>query len=208
MAHAEKTTSYCVGDPVEVCDAEGAYYGVVIEVVDAHVLSVQMLKAGKNLIYSITDDAFHVPLEAIVQHKPLYGSDDGAARAFDELGFRMLDGGTFVKHTDEASGRIFPIGEAAFDLHSDDDSDSVGSLKDFIVEDEDCEPFTLANDDSDFVRETHAAVRGFNSWLPQTDQEYQMRRFVQAQEARAVEIDDNIRVGNGGGAAPAYSNPA
>ena len=208
MDHADSTTSYCVGDPVEVCDAEGSYYGVVIEIVNKHLLSVQMLKAGENRIYQVTDDAYHVPLGAIVQHKQLHGSDDGAPRAFDELGFRMLDGGTFVKHTDEANGQIFPIGEAAFDLVSDDDSDSVGSLKDFIVDDDKCEPFTLANDDSDFVRDTHAAVRGFNSWLPQNEQECQMRQFVLSQEARAVAIDDNLRFGNSGGAAPAYSNPA
>jgi len=206
MAHAQTTTSYAVGDPVEVCDAGGSYTGVVIDVLD-HELCVQMLKAGDSHIYEISDDAFLVPPEAIVQHKPLNGSDDNAPRAFHDLGFRMLDGSTFVKHTDEARGHVFPIGDAAFDLYSDDDDDSVGSLKDFVVADEDSEPFTQAVADSDFVRETHAAVRDFNSWVPRNEQEHGMRQFINAQEARAVRIDDDIRVANGGGAAPQYSNP-
>ena len=206
MAHDCTTTSYTVGDPVEVCDAEGTYHGVVVGILE-HVLEVEMLKAANNNIYSITDDRYHVPVAAIERHIPLNGNDDNAPRAFHDLGFRMLDGGTFVKHSDEATGAVYPIGDAAYDMYSDDDDDSAGSLRDFIVEDYDAEPFTLATNDSAFVRETHAAVRDFNAWVPQNDQEHGMRQFIHAQEARAVRIDDDTRVANNGGAAPSYSNP-
>lgn len=206
MAHDCSTTSYTIGDPVEVCDAEGTYHGVVIEVYDTE-LSVQMLKANENQVYIITDDAYIVPFTAIARHAPLHGNDDNAPHAFHTLGFRMLDGGTFVKHSDETDSTVFPIGDAAFDVYSDDDDDSAGSLREFIVDDEDCEPFRHALVDNAFVRETHAAVREFNSWVPQNDQEYCMRQFINSLEARAVRVDDDIRVENNGGSAPSYSNP-
>jgi len=166
-----------------------------------------MMKKYSDHMYRITDDAYHVPHVAIVCHKPLNGDDDGAPRAFDELGYRMIDGCTFVKHDDETADRAFPVGEAAFDMHSDDEYDSEGSLKDFIVPDEECEPFTLAAADNDFVRDTHSAVRDFNAWVPGNEREDEMRRFILAQESRAVAIDDNNRFANDGGAAPNYSNP-
>jgi hypothetical protein len=179
---------------------------VVIELSGTE-LCVQMLKPGDNKIYAITDDAYQVPVTAIARHIPLSGNDDDAPRAFHDLGFRMLDGGTFVKHSDETTSAVYPIGDAAYDMYSDDDDDSAGSLRDFIVDDEDAEPFTLALGDSDFVRETHAAVRDFNSWVPRNEQEHGMRQFINDQEARAVRIDDDVRVSNNGGAAPSYSNP-
>jgi len=207
MDQTVSATSYSVGDPVEVCDEDGSYHGVVIELVDSTTLCVQMMKKQSDNMYHISDDAYHVPHAAIAHHVPLSGDDDGAPRAFDALGFRMIDGSTFVKHDDETGDIPFPIGDAAFDMHSDGDSDSEGSLKDFIVPDEECEPFTLASSDTDFVRETHAAVRGFNAWIPRDDQEHQMRSFILAQESRAVAIDDNTRFARDGRAAPNYSNP-
>ena len=201
-------TSYGVGDAVEVSDAVGNYIGVVIECVDDHTLCVQMIKQGNDSIYRITDDAYHVPHDAIAQHAPIFGDDSAAPRAYDQLGYRMLDGSSFVKHTDEEGDTLWPIGDSNFDVRSSDGSDSAGSLKDFIVSDSECELFTQAEPTNDFVRETHAAVRAFNDWVPQDDQQYSMRRFIQEQEARAISIDDNNRCARGGGAAPAYSRPS
>ena len=201
-------TSYGVGDAVEVSDEVGNYIGVVIECVDESTLCVQMIKQDNDQIYRITDDAYHVPHYAIAQHAPIYGDDGAAPRAYEQLGFRMLDGSSFVKHTDEVGDTLWPTGAGEFDIRSSDGSDSAGSLKEFIVSDDECELFTQAETNTDFVRETHAAVRAFNDWVPQDDQQYSMRRFIQEQESRAISIDDNNRFARGGGAAPAYSMPS
>ena len=208
MDSREVETSYGVGDPVEVSDAVGNYLGVVIECVDRDTLCVQMIKKHDDNIYRITSDAYHVPHSAIAQHAPIHGDDGAAPRAYDSLGYRMLDGSSFIKHSDETGDTLWPVGDGEYDIRSEDGSDSAGSLADFIVSDSECELFTQAEPTTDFVRETHAAVREFNSWVPQNDQEYSMRRFIQAQEARAVAIDDNNRCARGGGAAPSYSEPA
>lgn len=208
MSSVPDTTSCYVGDPVLVSDAEGQYYGVIIGIVSKDTLCVQMIKQQANKCYAVTSDAYHVPYHAIEQHESLHGDDSNAPAAYDRLGFRMLDGSTFVKHSDETGNAMFPVGDAAFDLCSDDGSSSMGSLKDFIVDDDKCEPFTVAPDDSSFVRETHAAVHGFNDWVPVNDREYSMRRFIQQQEARAVAIDDNVRFAQAdAGACPNYTNP-
>ena len=201
-------TSYGVGDAVEVSDEVGNYIGVVIECVDSSTLSVQMIKKGADNLYHITDDAYHVPHDAVVQHEAIHGDDGAAPRAYDSLGYRMIDGSTFVKHTDEVGDTQHPVGGAEYDVVSTDGSDSAGSLRDFIVSDSECEVFTQAEPTNEFVRETHAAVRAFNDWVPQDDQQYSMRRFIQDQETRAIAIDDNNRCARGGGAAPAYSQPA
>lgn len=192
---ALEQTSYNIGDPVKVCDQEGEFYGVVIET--GVELTVQMIKQStKDNVYRITDSAYLVSRGSIVEHKPLYGSDDGAPKAFDELGFRMLDGGSFAKHSDEESGLLLPVGDAEFEIMSDDDSD-YGSMEDFIVKDDECEPFTHADPSIAFVNETHRAVRAFNNWVPSNEQEHSAKEFIQRQEARAVQIDDEIRFARG-----------
>lgn len=188
-------TSYSIGDPVKVSDVEGEYVGVVIDT--GPELTVQMIrKCTRDNVYRITDSAYMVPHASVVEHKPLYGSDDGAPKAFSELGFRMLDGGSFVRHSDEEGSLLLPVGDAAFEVMSDEDSD-YGSMKDFIVNDDECEPFTHADPSIEFVKETHQAVRAYNNWIPNNEQEHNAREFIQQQEARAVQIDDEIRFARG-----------
>ncbi len=197
-----------IGDPVQVSDAEGEYYGVVIDHVDDETLCVQMIKKKRDQMYHITSDAYHVPYHAIAQHVTLDGDDDKAPQGFASLGFRMIDGATFVRDEDEINDAEFPIGESAYDLRSEDeDYDSDDSMHDFIVPDDECEPFTQAENNNEFVQETHAAVRGFSSWVPANSREDGVRRFIQSMETRAVLVDDNNRFARDGSAAPSYSNP-
>ena len=146
-------------------------------------------------MYRIGSDCYHIEVASIVKHHALQGDDDKAPRAFDALGFRMIDGGTFVKHSDEQGSALFPVGEGAYDLVSSDDEEDLAdpTLGGFIVPDEECEPFTHAAGDSAFVRETHAAVRAFNDWIPKNEQEAQARSFMIRQEARAAQLDDEAR---------------
>ena len=208
MGSSSETTSYDIGDPVEVSDEVGNYFGVIVDHVDDETLCVQMIKQRADQCYEVTSDAYHVPHDAIAQHVSIDGDDDNAPAAFHSLGFRMIDGSTFVKLSDETGDRMFPVGDPLFDVRSDDDGSSMGSLRDFIVDDDECEPFTIAESNHPFVRETHAAVQQFNDWTPATDQEYSIRRFIQEQEARAVVIDDNIRCSRpNSGPCPNYARP-
>jgi len=189
------TTSYSIGDPVKVSDVDGETYAVIVGPAIDGSVEVQMLEKGRDHMYRIGSDCHHIGIDCIVEHHALNGDDDKAPRAFDELGFRMIDGGTFVKHSDDEGRTLFPVGEGQFDLMSSDDEEDLAdpTLGGFIVDDEECEPFTHATGDSDFVRETHDAVRAFNDWVPKDEQEAQARSFMIRQEARAARLDDEAR---------------
>lgn len=202
------TTSYSVGDAVRVSESNAI--GVVIGFQGSDELEVQLLERGADRIYRIGSDYYIVNKTDIAEHHVIGDDGDLAPRAYDALGFRMLDGGSFVKHTDEEDGQhMFPVGEAAFDLRSDDDDDDAAAdetLGGFIVADHECEPFTHAPEDSQFVRDTHDAVRAFNAWIPKNEQEAQARSFMIRQESRASHIDDEARFARNMPATN-YSNP-
>ena len=135
-----------------------------------------------------------VPCELIEKSQCINGDDGNAPRAWDVMGFRMVDGGTLVKHSDEVGSHLFPVGDGAFEVVSDSD-DSEGSLKDFVVPDEECEPFTHAT--GEFAAETHRCVRQFQQWVPKDEREAQMKSFIIKQEKRANQLDDNARFKRG-----------
>lgn len=195
----EMTTSYSIGDPVRISDSpDTSFVAVVVGTPRNGIVEVQKLEKGVDLMYRIGSQCYNVEHSSILEHYDLHGDDGNAPRAFDKLGFRMIDGSTFVKHTDEQGDRLFPVGNGEFDLiSSDDDDEDTNSLDDFIVPDDECEPFSFAEESSDFVKETHAAVRAFNGWVPANEQEAQARSFMIRQEARAIQIDDEARFSRG-----------
>ena len=144
-----------------------------------------------------------VPIELVQQVQCIGGDDGNAPSAWDALGFRMINGGTLVKHSDEVGSHLFPVGDGAFDTRSASD-DSEGSLKDFIVPDDECEAFSFAK--GEFAEETHEAVRQFDNWVPKDEREAQVKAFIVSQEKRAMQLDDNIRA-NKGMRALNYNNP-
>lgn len=188
-------TSYSVGDPLRICDA-GEDAWCVYMGHNGKLIQVQMLEQGPDKMYRIGQDMYDIDDDMILEHHALGCDDDKAPMAFHELGFRMIDGGTFVRHSDEQGSALFPIGDMAFEVISsdnDDDLRAADEMSGFIVPDDECEPFTHAVADNDFVRDTHAAVRAFNDWVPKDDREAQTRSFVIRQEARAVQVDDEAR---------------
>ena len=205
MAGEQTTTSYAIGDPVCVSDAEGDYLGVVTGL--GAELTVQMITKHADGLYHVTSECLLVEPASIVDHVHLR-SDDDAPRAYDRLGYRMLDGGTFAKHTDEAL-QTMPIGDPAFEIYSDDEGEEEDDdMSDFIVPDEECEPFTTAQADNEFVRSTHCAVREFNNWVPKDDTERRARDFIIRQHARAVRVDDDARFSRNMPGAASYEHPS
>lgn len=200
------TTSYCIGDPVRICDDEGECHAVVVGNHSATEIEVQMLENGRDHMYRIGSECFYIQHKYVVEHHQLHGDDDQAPRAFDRMGFRMIDGGTFVRHCDELGSQLFPVGQGEFDLVSSDEETDDPTLDGFIVPDDECEPFTHAPSDTAFVQETHAAVRAFNEWVPKDEQEAQARSFMIRQTARAAHLDDEARFARNM-PGTSYSNP-
>ena len=158
-------------------------------------LSVHQLVPTQGKLWSFSNAFWlDVPIELVQQVQGIDGEDGNAPRAWDALGFRMVDGATLVRHSDEVGTDLFPVGDGAFDVVSSSDG-SMGSLKDFVVPDGKCEAFTFAK--GEFAEETHRAVREFDKWAPKDDHEAQVKAFIVSQEKRAMQLDDNIRASQG-----------
>ena len=177
-------------------------YGAVMEQRSSQhdvCLPVHELKQNQdNKLWAFSDTFWlDVPFALIQKQYSIHNDDGNAPKAWDNMGFRMVDGGTLVKHSDEVGSNLFPVGDAAFEVVSDSD-DSEGSLKDFVVPDGKCSPFTFA--EGTYAQETHAAVRAFDNWQPKDDQEARTKAFIVKQEKRAMQLDDNARFARGLGA--------
>ena len=67
--------------------------------------------------------------------------------------------------------------------------------------------FSVArNADSEFVRETHTAVRSFNSWVPSSEGQKRFKQTIEDIEARAKREEETVAFANGR-AAPDFQNP-
>jgi hypothetical protein len=64
-------------------------------------------------------------------------------------------------------------------------------MRDFIVPDEEGEAFSFAAPTSQFVRETHEAVHGFNDWNP-ADSGKKVKEFVDNMSSREG-VKENAR---------------
>ena len=183
------------------------WYAVAKEDVDASKCSVirveYLVEAKPAGVWSFDGNVYECPIEAIHVHKPV-DSRRGPQYAWAELGFRMLGPSTMAKAS--FSGEL-PVGDEAFELTSDTDDDGDDSMDGFIVPDSEVEPFTAAESSSEFVRDTRAAVKAWNSWVPTTEREADVKSFIDSIAARAAHMDDDRRLELGKPPMESYTNP-
>lgn len=192
-------SSMKVGDLVSM-DAENdeTWYGEVVGITGDK-LEVYYIERGDNNVWSYSDDVYEVPRGCVKNHI-VTSSHANIVCAFRTLGFRPLSDSTFVRLDEQGA---VPIGDAAFDVDEDDFVGIHPEMRDFIVPDEEGERFTFAPASSDFVRETHRAVRAFNNWNP-TGEAERVKNFIEQQDVRAC-AQENARTRLGEGLS--YSNP-
>lgn len=175
--------------------AREVWFGEKLDVEDGQLVVDLISKepaGGARWVHDEAPQAF--PIESVMEvvDTRACGSYKSAWRRF---GFRRVteDGDTwFITYADDRRG--VPESEVVGEEDSSDpsdDSDTTGSLCDFIVPDDDAEPFTLAEEDSEFVRETHQAVREFDRWQPNDPRLRARREFVDARAWRAEVDEDN-----------------
>ena len=193
---------YGVGDAVVTSSS----HGVVVEPTIQGPVCVQLLSQDpQTRVWHVGSAVVHLNLNDIMEHVSIDGDDGNAPRVWDQLGFRMLDGGSFVRKSDESSdsSHLFPVGDPVFDVISDDDEEDEDDngiseeMRDFIVPDDECEPFTKASEDTAFVREMHSSVEWFKRWEPSNPREYAVRDGIRRLEAHAARLDDNARFSRG-----------
>ena len=198
------SVKYCVGDAVVSDDPKR--YGVVVGLPGDH-LEVQFLVCDPaTRVWRVGSEVAHLKFESVCEHVGIFGDDDNAPRAWDQLGFRMLDGSSLVQKCDETAEcrRMFPVGDPAFELVSDEEEDEdeiAEEMADFIVPDDECEAWTPAVEDNDFVREMHGSVRWFNKWEPKDERERAVKRGIERLAGVAAHLDDENRFSRGMSAA-------
>ena len=168
-------------------------------------VDVEYLKLNPaTRVWAFDGDVYECPVASIAAHAP-YDEARGPQYAWAELGFRMLGPSSFVREDEEQD---VPIGDAAFEVvSSDDDDEPTAEDLDFVVPDDQVEPWTMADpEDNEFVQVTHAAVRAYKHWVPKNDHEAGVKAVIDRLEHRAAHMDDDRRMATG--AAPVnYTNP-
>jgi len=191
-----------VGDYVKVLgetdvETEVEWYGEVVGVLD-DTLEVYFIERGLDGVWHYSAEWHSIPKESVKEHVDT--KSNGVVKALQLLGFRPLDEGSFVKLDEEDGLANVPIGMA---LPADDDFIGIHpEMRDFIVPDEEGEPFSFAAP-CKFVRETHEAVHGFNNWNPD-DTGKKVKEFVDGMSTRVI-VQENARTKLG--CALAYDKP-
>lgn len=176
----------------EICYAE-----VVGETVEG--LEVYFIEKGEDSVWSYSEEWHVVPKPSVVCHVKT-AEYANVVLALNRLGFRPLTDCTFA-HLDETS--MVPVGDPKFDTIENDVVGIHPEMRDFIIPDEEGERFTFATADNDFVRETHKAVRDFNTWVPNEDGK-KIKDFILSVEERVIDQENSrSRLGEG----LSYNNP-
>lgn len=153
-----------------------------------------------------------VSIESVQLHAP---SDKGYKKAWKHIGFRYVrDENGKTSFIDERSSKetdtLVPIGEddssSEDEYDSDMESETDSEMDDFIVPDDQGESFTIAANDSEFVSDTHDAVRKYNSWNPQDPSERKIKEYIDTLEHKVIEAEDE-KVFNKGSNPIHYKNP-
>ena len=181
------------GDYVSLNGEDGnVWYGEVVGT-SGDDLEVYFIEKGDNNVWSYSEEWHTVPKGSVVS-RVLTESHVNVIAALKELGFRPLTDSTFVR-LDETG--VVPVGDEAFDADEDSVIGIHPEMQDFIVPDDECEPFTFASADNDFVRETHKAVRQFNAWNP-TGEARRIKDYILNLEEKVIAMENcRTRLGEG-----------
>jgi len=189
-----------VGDYVSMhAENNEIWYGEVVGT-NAESLEVYFIEKGDDTVWSYSEEWHEVPKESVITHVDT-SSYANVIGALKEVGFRPLSDSTFARLDEQG---IMPVGDPSFDNMEEDVCIGIHpEMQDFIVPDSEGEAFSFAKTDNDFVRETHQAVRDFNSWVPQEDA-VRIKRFIEGMDSKACALENNrTRLGEG----LSYNNP-
>lgn len=159
-----------------------------------------LVKDDASGIWEFEGELNSCPVACIEQHEAV-DPVRGPQYAWNALGFRMLGPSTMVLHDHDGE---CPIGHEDFEIESDDDE--TDSMKDFIVQDSEVEPFTLATG-SAHAADTHDAVRAWNNWQPKNDREMAAKEFIDRLASRAAHMDADRRMDTGMAPMESYTKP-
>jgi hypothetical protein len=206
--NCNKTLSdFKLGDLVNYWLIDGKMYvGEVVGIEHGHLithfLQRQEQYSGKLWRFDDASGIEHeVPPGQVIRHvhhdKPL--TKTTVREAWDFMGFCVGVEDYCLKEDEDDVPLDMTTGD------SDEEPDNDGYEYDgFVVPDDEGEPFSHPNPDNlteehrAWVNETHAAVRDWNMWTPQTDSEKAVKQFVDNLSAKVGHQEDDRKFVSGG----------
>ena len=159
--------------------------------------------------FYLDDVAYEVGVDSVEEHHRI---DDSTAESLVES-YRPLDLVPVANDADQGC-RFERLGALEASCSDDEeseeesDSDCTPTLGGFIVPDDEATPFSQAPPDSEFVRDTHAAVRDFNAWQPTSAEDAQVKDYVADMAGRAEHANEDRRMECGLAPIVSYKNPS
>ena len=198
-----------------------------VEREELEVAVLQKAADGDGLL-CFTKDGYvpqHVPLTSIIEFQPIEPMHSMRAhqKAWHKIGVRLVRSTAhadyFIEREREEDHGAMDIGAEIDEYCSSDDGadddydcsfaadpDTPGSLRDFIVDDDEAEPFTHAGTADEFVNTTHKAVHEYNDWVPKTPREERIKSFIDNLESKYAHKDADVHFKRGQ-AGPSYTKP-
>lgn len=171
------------------------WYGEVVGFDEDDMVEVYLLEQTNMMegyIWSYATDWQTIPRGSVLEvYTPEHGKYIQTYKAFGFIPTNTAD--QFLKVGVQVPDHIL----LPLQLDSDDEGqlkqdEDDSEMDDFIVPDEVAnEPFTQANPDNDFVRETHKAVLDYNHWEPKNESEKKVKTFIDNLADKYQKQDDN-----------------
>jgi len=182
------------GDLLKINGESGVWYAELVGIDEEGLLEVFYINRCKDnrWVWKYDDDWNTCHRNCVMEHIPLI--KEKALECFRQLGFRPLTENTFLSLNDTVPDEVsLPTGE--FDeVPMDQDEED---MSDFIVPDEEGEPFRPASPSIPFVQETHELVNRFNTWEPKNKKEEKLKAYVDNLSHKYKLKDDNIQFAEG-----------
>jgi len=210
---------YSAGDVIQFDIHDTAFYGEIVGVAEDGKIEVSRLKKTpkqEGRIWEFADDDQWSAIDPkyVTKHIAVKNSArrSHVVKAWKTIGFVPGgDGITFCRVEDEDETTL-PLLDGDSSDESDDDEDGTPSENPamhgyaddgFVVPDDEGSEFEFADPDqlddeaAQFVRETHQAVRDFDSWEPEDRQGRAIKAFVEKMDQKAAIETDNHRLAKG-----------
>ena len=176
--------------------------GEVVDIDEDNNLEVYFIEPfegeANGKVFKYAEDWETVERNCVVEHtkKPVNKFD--IVRVYTDLGYRPMGEHKgheiFIKSEvdieEDEDLKHFQFPTDGFDSEDDDETDS---LDGFIVPDEEGEAFHPASPSNEFVKFTHEAVHGYNTWVPDEKDKFQvgLKRKIDSMESKYARKEDD-----------------
>jgi hypothetical protein len=152
---------------------------------------VSNLRKANGKIFEYADDWETIEKSQVVKHVKKPSNKFDYPKCYKEIGFKPWDGVIFTR-TDAAEDdedlKTFQFPTNCIESESEDDEED---MSDFIVPDDQGEPFRQASPTNTFVIDMHSAVNEYNEWVPIDKKHIGVKRVIDTMEKKYSTMDDD-----------------